>query len=364
MLQRLAFLFVLSAAACSGSDGAVPSSSVSGTDVSSDSGPDDFSPIDPGQPIVVPVTLGEDVVIATEDGSIPTTTTEPEVVAPPDQPPPVDGPTTTVARIPVPAGAEIGRIVSMSPTHTETLFALGLGDFVVAVDVGSDYPAEAVGLQVDSLQADIANVDPIVALDPDVVVLGDDPTGMADRLSAAGIASYSGASADSLDDVYAQIQDIAELVDRPDLGEQLVDQMKRDIDEIVDALPAGALDSGLTFFHEIDPSLFTPGRDSFFSDVYETLGLANIAGPAGAQQVVQMTNDQVIAADPDVIVLADAECCAVTPSRVADRPGWGDVSAVRNDAIVEINDALAGRWGPRVVELLRTVAKGVEAAAS
>jgi iron complex transport system substrate-binding protein len=323
---------------------------------------DEFTPV-ASDDVDVPSTPDDAAVIGTDDGSTPSPTTDPAVVPGPDEPPPVDGPIPTIAPIPVPAGADVGRIVSLSATHTETLFALGLDEFVVAVDAGSDYPAAAAALADPTLDESLADIDPILALDPDVVILGDDPTGMAGRLSAAGVASYSGPSAGSLDDIYDQIRDIAGIVDRSDLGEQLVENMRAAIDAIVASLPAGALDAGLTFFHEIDPSLFTPGSESFFSELYGTLGLANIAGPGGAQQTAQMTDAAVIDADPDVIVLADAECCAVTPDRVAGRPGWADVSAVRNGAVVEVTDALSQRWGPRVVELLRIVARGVSAAA-
>jgi iron complex transport system substrate-binding protein len=349
------------AAACSGSDDATTSTDIPG--VSTDAGDDPFSPIDVDQPVVVPVTLDDDVIIGTDDGSVPTSTTEPPTSGTPDEPPPVDSPTTTAPVIALPDPADVGRIVSLSPTHTETLFALGLGDFVVAVDAESDFPLAALAVRDPALGEDFANIDPLVAFDPDVVIVGDDPTGVVGRLNAAGIASYSGPRPESLADVFTQIRDIAAIVGRPELAEQLISKMQSDIDAIVATLPPGAVGAGLTFFHEIDPSLFTLGNDAFLSNVYSTLGLTNIAGPGDAAEVTQMTNDAVIAADPDVIVLADAECCAVTKERLATRPGWANVSAVRDGAVVEITDPLALRWGPRVVDLLRLVAGGVAAAA-
>jgi iron complex transport system substrate-binding protein len=347
---------------CSGSDESTTSNDDSGGSSVVDD--DVFSPIDPDQPIVVPVTLDDDVIIGTDDGSPPTSTTEPPVAGTPDEPPAVDATTTTAPVVPFPDPVDIDRIVSLSSTHTETLFALGLGDLVVAVDAESDFPQAALSVRDPLLGDDFANLDPILALDPDVVIVGDDPTGVVARLNAVGIASYGGPRAKSLADVYTQIRDIAAIVGRPESAEQLVAKMRSDIDQIVAALPAGATGSGLTVFHEIDPSLFTVGNDSFLSDVYSTLGLTNIAGPGDASsQVTQMTNDAVVAADPDVIVLADADCCAVTIERLAARPGWANVSAVRDGAVVAVTDPLAQRWGPRVVDLLRLVAGGVAAAA-
>jgi iron complex transport system substrate-binding protein len=294
-------------------------------------------------------------------GSTPAPTTGPPVVAPPDTAPPANVSTTTAPGLPLPDPADVGRIVSLSSTHTETLFALGLGDFVVAVDNESDFPQAALAVRDESLDEDLADLAPVLAFDPDVVILGDDPTSIGARLSEAGVASYSGPNARTLDDVYRQIRDIAAIVGRPEAAEQLVTTMQRDIAAIVASLPAGA--NGLTFFHEIDPSLFTTGNDSFLSNVYGTLGLSNIAGPGQNEQVTQLTNDAVIAADPDVIILADAQCCAVNLERVAARPGWSGVSAVESRAVVELTDPLALRWGPRVVDLLRLVARGAAAAA-
>jgi len=151
-------------------------------------------------------------------------------------------------------------------------------------------------------------------------------------------------------------------VGRPDLAEDLVGTMRADIDAIVASLPAGALDDGLTFFHEIDPTLFTVGNDSYLSDVYQTVGLENIAGPGGPGQVTQLTSDEVIAADPDVIVLADSDCCGVTIDTLAGRPGWSEIDAIENGAVVAVTDPWFMRWGPRVVDLLRAVAGGVIAA--
>ena len=93
----------------------------------------------------------------------------------------------------------------------------------------SDFPDAALDVRRDDLQADSADLGPLLALDPDVVIIGDDPTGLAQRLDAEGVASFTGPEPDTLDDVYAQILGIAGVVGRPDLGEDLVASMRASV---------------------------------------------------------------------------------------------------------------------------------------
>ncbi len=134
--------------------------------------------------------------------------------------------------------------------------------------------------------------------------------------------------------------------------------MQAEIAGIVASLPPGER----TYFHEVDPSLVTIAAGSFLDSLYGMLGLGSIVGAGDAAGFTQLTPDQVVAADPDVIVLADAECCAVTIDSIALRAGWDGISAVSDGAVVELPDDLATRWGPRVVDLMRLVAGAVAAA--
>ena len=368
-LQRslaLAASAALLFAACSGDDDAASESAADGGATVPDSV---FDPQNTeGTEAPVPgtgVELDDDVIIATEDGSIPTPTTDPPVD--PDGPdaPPVDeegtsgeAPAPTPAEtIALPDPASVGRIVSMSPTHTETLFALGLGEFVVAVDSASDFPADAQAVRRDDLDASAADLSTVLSFEPDVVIVGDDPTDLAGRLGAEGVAAYSGPPAETLEDVYTQIEEIAAIVGQPELGEDLTSSMRSDVARIVESLPEGER----TYFHEVDPSLVTIGPGTFLDSLYGQLGLTSIVDP-GADEFVQLTADQVISSDPDVIILADVDCCAVDPDRVAGRPGWSSISAVDDGALVPVSDAEVQRWGPRVVDLLRSVAAGVASA--
>lgn len=352
----------LLAGACSGSDEATDSTPPASDPVATTTDGDEsvFNPSNPDDTVApVPgtaVELDDDVIIETEDGSIPTPTTEPPVDPDgPDAPPPTDATTTTAAPVPVPEPESIGRIVSVSPTHTETLFALGLGEFVVAVDSSSDFPAEASAVRRDDLNPDSADLSTLMALEPDVVVIGEDPTGLVGRLNESGVASFSGPPAASLDEVFEQIRSIAGLVDRPDLADDLIGEMQAEIDGIVGSFAPGER----TYFHEVDPSLVTIAPGSFLDSMYGELGLTSIVAEADPSGFTQLTPDAVVAAAPDVIVLADAECCGVTIDVIAGRTGWGEIPAVNDGAVVALPDDLAMRWGPRVVDLLRVVAGGI-----
>ncbi len=361
--RRLVAVAFVVLAACSGSDDSAPESSdgpAPTTTVDPDSLFDPSNPEGTAPPVPgTAVELDDDVIIATDDGQIPTTTTEPPIDPDgPDAPPAPAATTTTVAPVPLPAPSDIGRIVSVSPTHTETLFALGLGEFVVGVDPDSDFPDAAVALQQSNLAPDSADLGPLLALDPDIVIIGDDPTGLAQRLSAEGVASFSGPPAESLEDVYEQILGIANVVGRPDLGEDLVDGMRQSIEATIASLPDT---SERVYFHEIDPSLFTITPGTFLDSVYGEMGLVSFM-PADPSGFAQASNDRVLSADPAVVMLADVECCAVNADTVALRPGWSTLSAVRNGAVVELSDHMVQRWGPRVVELVEAVAAGVASA--
>ncbi len=159
-------------AACSGGDDAGTGSGDGTAAATTVADPDSlFDPANPeGTAPPVPgtaVVLDDDVIIATEDGEIPTTTTEPPIDPDgPDAPPVADATATTAAPVPLPEPTDIGRIVSMSPTHTETLFALGLGEFVVGVDSESDYPDAALDVRREDLQPDSVDLGPLLVAGP------------------------------------------------------------------------------------------------------------------------------------------------------------------------------------------------------
>lgn len=253
------------------------------------------------------------------------------------------------------------RIVSLSPTHTETLFAIGAGDLVVAVDDFSNFPAEALELP-NELSGFEPNIEAIAAYEPDLVVLSGD--GAVEQLEDLGIATYVGTAAQNFDEAYAQIEQLGAITGHVGDAAELVSSMQTRIDEIAAAAPE--TETPLTYYHELDPTLFSTTSDTFIGQQYELLGLVNIAGSSAdtdGNQYPQLNAETVIEASPDLIFLADTKCCAETAATVAERDGWADIAAVQNGNVVEMDDDIASRWGPRIVEYMEAIAAAVERAA-
>jgi iron complex transport system substrate-binding protein len=137
--------------------------------------------------------------------------------------------------------------------------------------------------------------------------------------------------------------------------------MQSEIDEIVAGITK--TDPPLTYFYELDPTLYTITSNTFVGGVMSSLGLVSIAdGVEAGNDYPQMSAEVLVEKDPDIIFLADTKCCAQSAQTVAARDGWAELSAVRTSNIVELDDDIASRWGPRLVDLVRVVADAVAAA--
>jgi iron complex transport system substrate-binding protein len=257
---------------------------------------------------------------------------------------------TTVDREPV-------RVVSLSPTATETLYAIGAGDQVVAVDDQSDYPADAPKTALSGFEP---NVEAIVEYQPDLVIAeGEGPSDLTQALDQLDIPVLAESAADDLDEAYEQIEELGAITGHAHEAGELVDAMRDRIDELMADLPDGP---EVTVFHELGPDLYTASSDTFIGQVYEQVGLTNIADEAAEQAgspYPQVSPEYLLAADPDLVILADGQCCGVTPEQAASRPGWDALTAVRNGAVISVDEDIASRWGPRVPEFFEAVTDAV-----
>jgi len=270
---------------------------------------------------------------------------------------------TSVASSTPPSDAVELRVVSLSPTHTEIMFAIGAGDQLVAVDEFSDYPAEAQQLPND-LSAFDNNVEAIAAYEPDLVLIGGDFNGLGAQLDELGIAWWDGPAALTLDDTYRQITELGAATGHSTEADALVAQMQSDIDAIVADTPTPP--EALSFFHEIDDTLFSVDSTTFIGELYSLLGLRNIADTAEGDSggYPQLSAEFIVSADPDLIFLADTKCCGQSLDTVAARPGWADLTAVQTGNVIGLDDDIASRWGPRVVDFVQSVSDAVSNAAS
>jgi iron complex transport system substrate-binding protein len=265
---------------------------------------------------------------------------------------------TTVASGTSPTEGTEQRVVSLSPTHTEIMFAIGAGDQLVAVDEFSDHPAEAQELPND-LSAFDNNVEAIAAYEPDLVLIGGDFNGLGAQLDELGIGWWDGPAALTIDDTYRQIAELGAATGHESEAEALIASMQTDIDAIVASTPVPS--EPLTFFHEIDDTLFSVDSTTFIGELYALLGLENIADRAEGESggYPQLSAEFIVSADPDFIFLADTKCCGQSLETVAARPGWADLSAVQSGNVVGLDDDIASRWGPRVVDFLESVSAAV-----
>ncbi|MBW3605139.1 MAG: ABC transporter substrate-binding protein [Actinobacteria bacterium] len=249
-------------------------------------------------------------------------------------------------------------IVTLSPTATEMLFAIDAGDQVAAADDFSNYPSEAPTTDLSGFEP---NVEAIAGYEPDLVVIADDSGDLSAALAELDIPVMVHPAASTLDDAYQQIEQLGTATGHAAQAAALVEQLRSEIDKIVADVPTP--DEPLTYYHELDDTYYSVTSDTFIGQIYELFGLRNIADGAGAGGggYPQLSEEFIIDADPDLIFLADTKCCGQSAETVAERPGWEQISAVRNDAVIELDDDIASRWGPRIVDLVRTIGDAVTA---
>jgi iron complex transport system substrate-binding protein len=171
-------------------------------------------------------------------------------------------------------------------------------------------------------------------------------------------------TAASLDDAYAQVTQLGQATGHPADAAKVIDTMRSGIADAVKAAPKPA--TKLKVYHELDNTYFSVSSKSFIGSIYALLGLDNIADPADSAGTgyPQLSAEAIVKADPDLIVLADSKCCQQTPAAVAARPGWASIAAVKKGDVVAVDDDIASRWGPRVVELVKAVAAAEAKAAA
>ena len=258
------------------------------------------------------------------------------------------------------ASTESVRIVSLSPTATEMLYAIGAGDLVVAVDSLSTFPAETAD-KVTEISAFEPNAEAILGYEPDLVLISNDMNKISEQLTSAdpGITVWTGAAAATLEDVYRQIGELGAATGREDAAAALVADMQSKIEAATAGVTAP---EGASYFYELDNTLYSVTSNTFVGSLLKATGIANVAdGVEEGNDYPQMNAEAIIKANPSIIFLADTKCCGQNAVEVAKRPGWSGIDAVKNGNVVELDDDVASRWGPRVVDLVTQMAQAIAA---
>jgi iron complex transport system substrate-binding protein len=248
------------------------------------------------------------------------------------------------------------KIVSLSPTATEMLFAIGAGDQVVAVDEQSNYPADA---PVTDLSGIDVNAEAIAGYEADLVVAQDDTAKGA--LDALGIKLLVLPAANRLSDTYAQLRKLGKATGHVDEAAAVVKKMKADLADLRAEVPDSS--SKPRAFYELDDTLYSATSKTFIGQLLRQAGFRNIADAADEEGsgYPQLSSEYVVDANPAVIFLADTKCCGQSAATVAQRPGFDTISAVTDGHVVVLDDDVASRWGPRAVELFRELVKANQA---
>lgn len=254
------------------------------------------------------------------------------------------------------------RIISLSPTSTEMLYAIGAGAQVIAVDEYSNYPAEAVALGT-ALSGFEPNIEAISGFTPDLVIASYDPGSLAQQLGALNIPLFIADAATSLDSVYEQIQQIGMLTGHVAQADELTATIQTEIDAAVSAVTVPT--TALSYYYELDNTYYSATSNSFIGQLFNLFGLRNIADTAEAgSDYPQLSAEAIVSSNPDIIFLADTKFSAQSAETVAARDGWGGMAAVVAGNIALLDDDIASRWGPRIVELVVAIGEAITKAST
>lgn len=253
-------------------------------------------------------------------------------------------------------------IVSLSPTATEMLYAIGAGSQVKAVDVNSNYPATAPITKLSGFQP---NAEAIAGYKPDLVIISNDVAGITAKLTALSIPVLSLPASADLSDVYREFTELGAATGHVAQAKSENRKLAAAVASVVAAEPKRA--KPLTYFYELSANPYYSVTDStFVGSVLSLLGMKSIAdaaaGAAAAGGYPELSAEYILKANPDYILLADTGSAngGQDAATVIARSGWSVLTAVKDKHVVMLNADIASRWGPRIVDLLKAVAAGLK----
>ncbi len=250
------------------------------------------------------------------------------------------------------------RIISLSPSATETLFAIGAGKQVIAVDDLSNYPSNA---PITKLSAFSPNVEALLNYKPDLIILNADATKALEvkaALEKLKIAVFLEKAPDNLKQAYAEVTALGRATGNLSGAQSTISAMKS---RITTAIKSAKKSKPITFFHELDKTLYSATSDTFIGKVYKDFNLKNIADPAASADSAgypQLQSEYLIKANPRIIFLADAQY-GESITTLATRPGWNGIAAVKNKDVVALPEDIPSRWGPRLADFYEFIATSI-----
>ena len=250
------------------------------------------------------------------------------------------------------------RIISLSPSATEILYAIGSGKQVIAVDDLSNYPSEA---PITKLSAFNPNVEALLNYKPDLIILNADATKALEvkaALEKLKVKVFLESAPSSPREAYLEIAALGRATGKLSGAQKVISEMKSKISA---AIKSGKTTKKITFFHELDNTLYTATSDTFIGKVYKDFNLVNIADPAAKADSAgypQLQSEYVIKSNPKIIFLADAQY-GESLATLTKRAGWNGISAIKNKNVVALPEDIPSRWGPRLVDFYEFIATAI-----
>ena len=256
------------------------------------------------------------------------------------------------------ASSKPQRIISLSPSATETLFAIGAGPQVIAVDDLSNFPTNA---PISKLSAFSPNVEALLNYKPDLIILNADATKAIEvkaALEKLKIKVFLEKAPKDLSQVYLEITALGRATGNLASAQTVVTTMKS---KIRAAIKSGRQAKKISFFHELDNTLYTATSDTFIGKVYRDFNLTNVADPAASADSAgypQLQSEYLIKSNPRIIFLSDAQY-GESLAMLMKRPGWNGISAVSKKSVIALPEDIPSRWGPRLVDFYEFIAAAI-----
>ena len=241
------------------------------------------------------------------------------------------------------------RIISLSPTATEMLFAIGAGGNVVAVDSLSNFPKDAPLTNLSALEP---NLEAIASYKPDLVIIAFEIGNLKVDLNAVGIEVLMLPATPTVEDALKQILEIGDITGNEENAEKLVVKIRSQIKTI--SLQREGKPK-FSVYHELDENYYSPSTWSFLGNIYDILGFKNIADEADTAKTgyPKLSAEYIMVSNPDIIVTSGLK--NDNQLKFASRAGWNAIKAVQNEAIISVEPDIAGRWGPRLIDFCEQI---------
>lgn len=242
------------------------------------------------------------------------------------------------------------RVVSLSTTHTEIIQTLGGENLLVGIDSFSESE-----LPIEKIDAFTVTADELVNLNPDLVIVAFDFNGIIDGLEALNLNYVLLPPARNFDEVYTQIMEIGNLINKSDESIDLVSEMENDVAEIIESFSA----QNVKVFHEIGYTygIYTVNENSFIGEIYNLLGVDNIANfkedPFGSGYP-EFSEEEILMANPNLIIVGHSD---YLNKDLSTRVGWEEITAIQSGNLFFLDENLANNWGTNTVDLLNTLSE-------